>query len=346
MRALAIITLRNEGSFLLEWLAHHRAVGFTDVLAFSNDCQDGTDLMLDRLAEMGWLTHIRNDRHGARGPQWSALRIANDHPLRHKADWILPFDIDEFVNIHLGDGTLAALLYALPEATAIPLTWRFFGNTGVIGITGAPVTETFTRAAPASLSWPWRASLFKTLFRNDGTYAALGVHRPRLPDAARLKQARWFDGSGRPLPDAFRQNRIFSPPGQDNTRLAQLNHYALGSMQDYLLKCDRGRANREGTPYDAGYWIDRNFCDQEDRSILRMKPRLAPLLAELESDSTLAALRCNALRWRHNRVAQLLREESWRSLYGRLLMMQPSRVLTPEQARTIWEHDDSPDGSA
>ena len=45
MRYLAITTLRNECAFLLEWLAHHRAVGFTDFLVFSNDWQDGTDAM-------------------------------------------------------------------------------------------------------------------------------------------------------------------------------------------------------------------------------------------------------------------------------------------------------------
>ena len=58
VRFLAVTSMRNEGAFLLEWLAHHRAVGFTDVLVFSNDCDDGTDAMLDRLAQLGWLTHV------------------------------------------------------------------------------------------------------------------------------------------------------------------------------------------------------------------------------------------------------------------------------------------------
>ncbi len=270
MRVLAILCVRNEGAHLLEWLAHHQAVGFTDFLVFSNDCTDGTDRMLDRLQDMGRLTHVRNDDHGDRGPQWAALKAADRHPLTTRADWILCLDIDEFVNIHVGDGTVSSLLRALPEATAIPLTWRLFGNAGVVEITDAPVTQTFTRAAPAVLHWPWRAALFKTLFRNDGTYAALGVHRPRRPDPARLSDARWVDGTGRPLGDAFRSTRLFSDFGQDNYGLVQLNHYALGSMQDYVLKCDRGRANREGTPLDMGYWIDRNFCAVEDRSILRM----------------------------------------------------------------------------
>ncbi|MDZ4135822.1 MAG: glycosyltransferase family 2 protein, partial [Paracoccaceae bacterium] len=247
MRFLAILTVRNEAAFLLEWLAHHRACGFTDFLVFSNDCTDGTDLMLDRLATMGWLTHIRNQGPHPQGPQWAALKAADRHPLKAAADWILFFDIDEFVNIHAGNRTLPALLATLPEATAITLTWRLFGNAGVIGYTDAPVTQVFTRAAPALLYWPWRAMLFKTLFRNDGSYGKLGVHRPRNPDKTRLATQHWYDGSGCELPAAFHSGRIFSDLGQDHTRLVQLNHYALGTMESYLLKCDRGRANREAS---------------------------------------------------------------------------------------------------
>ena len=58
---LAVITLRNEGAFLLEWLAHHLATGVDHVLTFTNDCEDGTDALLDRLAQMGHVTHVRND---------------------------------------------------------------------------------------------------------------------------------------------------------------------------------------------------------------------------------------------------------------------------------------------
>ena len=58
MKITAVLCVRNEGAFLLEWLAHHRAAGVTDFLVFSNDCDDGTDAMLDRLAGLGWLTHL------------------------------------------------------------------------------------------------------------------------------------------------------------------------------------------------------------------------------------------------------------------------------------------------
>ncbi|MEL6427490.1 MAG: glycosyltransferase family 2 protein, partial [Pseudomonadota bacterium] len=62
MRALIVTTMRNEGPYILEWLAHHRAVGFTDFLVFSNDCDDGTDALLDRLHELGQIVHCRTKK--------------------------------------------------------------------------------------------------------------------------------------------------------------------------------------------------------------------------------------------------------------------------------------------
>ena len=97
-RFLAVLTVKNEGAFLIDWLAHHRAVGFTDILVLSNDCTDGTDAMLDRMQAMGWLTHIRNDGPHPKGPQWSALKLAGKHPLRKVADWLLVLDIDAIPN--------------------------------------------------------------------------------------------------------------------------------------------------------------------------------------------------------------------------------------------------------
>lgn len=336
MRVLAVATVKNEGSFLLDWLAHHKACGFTDFLFFSNDCTDGTDAMLDRLAAMGWLSHVRNDGPHDEGPQWAALKAADRHPLVRAADWVLFCDLDEYVNIHVGNRTVAALLAALPRATAVPLTWRLFGNAGVVGYEDQPVTRVFTRAAPAVLHWPWRAMLFKTLFRNDGSYGKLGVHRPRSPDRSRMADQVWIDGSGDVLPEAFHSGRIFSDLGRDHYTLAQLNHYALGSMQGFVVKSDRGRANRDHSVADLGYWVERNFCTVEDRSILALDS--SALRADLAADRVLGPLHQAAVAWRHARFRALMTEEPWRAFFGRLLMAGPTRVLSPQEARLVWSH--------
>ena len=58
MRILAVTTLRNEAPFIVEWVAHMRAIGVTDLLVYTNDCDDGTDALLAVLAKHGALHHI------------------------------------------------------------------------------------------------------------------------------------------------------------------------------------------------------------------------------------------------------------------------------------------------
>ena len=46
---LIITSMKNEASFILEWVAYHRVIGFTDFLVYTNNCEDGTVEMLERL---------------------------------------------------------------------------------------------------------------------------------------------------------------------------------------------------------------------------------------------------------------------------------------------------------
>lgn len=335
VKITAVLCVKNEGAFLLEWLAHHRVCGVTDFLVFSNDCTDGTDAMLDRLQELGWLTHVRNPGPHPEGPQWSALKQADRHPLVSGADWLLPLDIDEFVNVQVGDRTIPALLSAVPDATAITLTWRVFGNAGVVTYEDAPVTETFTLAAPAVLYWPWRALLFKTMVRNDGAYRKLGVHRPRAPVDERMATQHWADGSGQRLPASFHRGRIFLDVGRDPYRLVQLNHYPLGAVESFVLKRDRGRGVHADTGLDTGYWVERNFSAVEERSILALDSRA--LRDDLRADALLGPLHEAAVEWRHAQFRRLMQEDAWRSLYGQLLMTGPTRVLSRTEAESIWK---------
>ena len=336
MRWLAILCVRNEGAFLLDWLAHHRAVGFTDVLVFSNDCADGTDRLLDRLHALGQLEHVHNPGpYHQRGVQFTALNAAARHPRVRQADWILPLDIDEFVNIHVGDGTIPALLHALPDATAITLTWRLFGNAGEVHYSDHPVPDRFTLAAPEVLRWPWRASMFKTLYANDGTYRAPGVHRPRRPQDSRLGKAAWFDGQGRSLPDRFKTKQMFSPFGRENTRLVQLNHYPLGAMESFVLKAARGRAVHGDDRLGLDYWVERNWCDVEDKSIQKYRPERERIKAELLADPQIAELHASAVAWRHMRFEDLMQQEPYRALFGRLLMTSPTQQVPTATARQL-----------
>ncbi|MGR3676450.1 MAG: glycosyltransferase family 2 protein [Paracoccaceae bacterium] len=336
MRFLAVLTVRNEAAFLLEWLAHHKAIGFTDFLVFSNDCQDGTDAMLDRLETLGQIKHVRNDGpFDQRGIQFTALKTAAKHKLVKQADWILPLDVDEFVNIHTGDGTLTDLLSALPDADAITLTWRLFGSSDKLRFEDRPVTDQFTRCAPEVLFWPWRASMFKTLYRNSGVYRKLGVHRPRSPDEDQLENVRWFDCEGRELDQQFRTKRIFSNFGRPNYKLAQLNHYPLGSMESFVLKAARGRAVHSDHMLDVDYWVERNFNLETDTSISRHAKTRQALVTQLRTDRILSDLHDAAVQWRKTRFSELMQDEPYRALFARLMMTPPTRALNATTAQTL-----------
>ena len=145
---LIVTAMKNEGPFILEWAAYHLSIGFDQFLVYTNDCEDGTDAIWRRLAEMGFGAHEVNDDIKARGVQKTALMRADDHPLTGQAEWLSCLDCDEFLNIQLGDGALDDLLAATPDADVHLISWRRFGAAGRMGYAEGLVTEQFTRAAP------------------------------------------------------------------------------------------------------------------------------------------------------------------------------------------------------
>ena len=59
-RHTLISSVKDEGPFLLEWVAHHLVLGFDRILIASNDCSDGTDRLLAALDGAGYVRHVPN----------------------------------------------------------------------------------------------------------------------------------------------------------------------------------------------------------------------------------------------------------------------------------------------
>jgi hypothetical protein len=51
-KVLIVTTMKNEAPYILEWVAHHLALGVDNILAFTNDFDDGTERLLARLGHM------------------------------------------------------------------------------------------------------------------------------------------------------------------------------------------------------------------------------------------------------------------------------------------------------
>lgn len=339
MRTIVTV-MRNEGPFILEWLAYHRLIGFSDVLVYTNDCEDGSDGMLDCLAEMGLVDHIPNPRSSKKTVQWRALSRANHHPKVRRAEWVYVTDVDEFLCIHPGAGRLDDLFAACPDAAGFAIAWRMFGNNGVIAFEDRPVMEQFTRAAAADMIWPWHAVQFKSLYRPGPELSELGVHRPRGAKAKRPKA--WVDGTGRPMPPY--PGPILPITGPDRYALAQINHYALGSVEGFLVKSARGRPNRSDLPIDLSYWIERNYVEVEDRRILRHASAVAGQIKDwISARPELATYHQRAVAWRHNRIAALRQDPAFAALYASLIQIPASRTLPIAEQHRMLGHPVPPE---
>ncbi|MCX7890002.1 MAG: glycosyltransferase family 2 protein [Rhodobacteraceae bacterium] len=143
-RVLLMSCMRNEGASVLEWFAYHRVIGVDHFLVYTNDCEDGTDLIWRHLQSRGLATHRKNKANGPfrrAKPQTRALIRAMDDPVHADAEWVAFIDVDEFVNIHAGAGQVGDLLAANQHSDCILLNWRLFGCSGRVRGEPGLVTE-------------------------------------------------------------------------------------------------------------------------------------------------------------------------------------------------------------
>ncbi|GFE50712.1 hypothetical protein So717_24650 [Roseobacter cerasinus] len=307
--------MKDEAPYLIEWVAHHLAVGFTDILVYTNDCTDGTDDMLIRLEELGLAHHRRNVIPEGRKPQPSAIKHAQDEPIVQQADWVLLFDADEFLCINYGDGRLDSLLDAAGGANGIVITWRVFGSGGVQDWSRAPVTEQYQHAAPPFWNKGWGV---KTLFRHDPESWRLGIHRPKIK-AKQLKtdfpdRVRWLNGSGLPMEDYFKFRGWRSIRRTVGYDWVQMNHYAVKSVDAYAVRKFRGNVNFKKDKYNADYWALQDRNEVHDTSILRYREARARIAAELLKDPVLNRLHHDALAQVEARLAAFKQTEDYTTL--------------------------------
>lgn len=314
-RITAVSMMKDEAPYLLEWFAHHMAVGFTDILVYTNDCSDGTDAMLMRLEELGLGYHRRNDIPEGIKPQPSAIKYAQAEPIVQKSDWVLVFDADEFLNVKYGDGTLTDLISAAGEAEGIVITWRSFGSGNVVDWSRKPVTEQYQYAAPEIWNKGWGV---KTLFKFDSEHWKLGIHRPKMKrktlETDYPESIHWLNGSGLPMEDYFKYRGWRSIRRTVGYDWVQVNHYAVKSIDAYALRKLRGNVNNKKDKYNADYWSLQDRNEVYEPSVLRHAETRDLILNELLKDKVLSNFHYAALERVEAKLDEIRPTKAYQSL--------------------------------
>lgn len=300
--------MRNEGIFVLEWLAWHAALGFDRIFVVSNDCTDGSDDLLDRLAAHGILTHIRQKVPAGAAPQDAGM----DHVLAACRDagisHVLHIDSDEFLVL---DGTLADLHARTADADVVPIPWRNFGDSGVTEWQpGDLVTQRNTLAEPAPEPG---VTKFKCLFR-VASFARATDHNPleplvenpvvMTPDGAELHNASLYQRKSA----RFRPHELAAA-----ARSAQLYHYAVRSEDCFLMKNDRG--DGQGKLETAKYHLNSQWYQKANRNdvtedkLAAQAPGLRRTIAAWRTDPAVAEAEDRCKSWFVETRARLLTAE-------------------------------------
>lgn len=276
-----VACMRNEGIHLLEWLAYHRVIGFGPVVICTNDCDDGSDRLLDTLAMAGAVTHLANPLPPGTPPQAAGIARAMAHLSTTPAEWLAHLDSDEFLNIAPGAAPVQTLTARAGEAHTIALPWRLFGDNGHQNWPGETLPAfTACQAAidPATVK-------FKSLFR----FRAFASASDHMPTAPVIETPLAVNAAGEPLSSAA----LHGPPRARYQPVATairggavVNHYATRSTDVFLLKNDRGRGM--GPPSDKYHLGSKwhriaNRNDVQDRTILARWPEVAAELARLRT---------------------------------------------------------------
>lgn len=227
-RDIAIVaTARNEGPYLVEWVAHYISLGFDRIFIYTNDNTDGSDILLNIFHKENLITLIKNEVSSSVSPQLKAYEHSI-HLLKElrEFEWVAYFDIDEFLilddkyNHSIYEYMLDMRRHMIgSKPGAIFIHWDWYGSNGAIHYERGLVQERFK-------------------LRKDYGVVKSIVH---LPSISHMDDVHIPDHDLLFINSSFKQawtiNYAVDPIDYGGARL---NHYFQRSFQEFMLKKQRG----------------------------------------------------------------------------------------------------------
>lgn len=267
---LAICAIvKDEGPYLLEWIAYHRLVGVEHFVLFDNGSSDRTGHILSGLARAGIVDHVPWPDI----PHVAAQRPAYIAGLARLADrcrWVAFIDADEFLNPRCGRD-IRAILTDHDTAAGLVVPWRLFGSNGRVHHDDELVVSRFTRRAADA--HPLNRSV-KTIVQAR-LVARPDIHTPSITAGTLVDELGHVAGSqGHPSHHAV----------PDAAKLV-INHYFTKSREEWHRKRTRGQATE---PVDSiarlrpdDHFLTHDINDVEDLDLARHADAIRAEMARL-----------------------------------------------------------------
>lgn len=304
-RILVPTCMKNEGPFILEWLAWHRVVGVTDFLIFTNDCTDGTDQLLDRLDDMGLVHHLPNPALGQEATNFQPVMLRYLPYTREfrEADYVISMDVDEFINIHTGEGRFADLLEATGDFDVLSMSEINHGSNDRLCYERGWLTEQFPGHQSPTPGAKKAHRGVKSITRMSPRVTAVRNHRPDLTE--NFGTVRWLDGSGRMRREFLEDEEANGYDCRGSYDLVTLDHFPLRSLESFLVKMHRGDVVVANKMASNRYWRTRNHHEFTTSDLSHLRAAAKAEYERLLQDKELAALHDAACDAHEARIAAL-----------------------------------------
>ena len=232
MKVALVCIAKNEDNYIKEWINYHKKIGFDDIFIYQNDWR--TDITESNVYKIEF-DGVDKQR-----------KAYNNFILEHKKtyDWAAFFDVDEFIVLK-NHKNIKDFISDYINYPAIGINWVLFGNNNNLNLDGNySVLERFTKRQKqvnqhiksiVNLSFP----------------VSMDVHNPncRIIDTN-------HNSFGGP----------YNKRGNDN--IAQINHYFCKTKDEFIQKCNRGRADSPVFKRTIKEYETLNFNEIDDFSAL------------------------------------------------------------------------------
>lgn len=263
-----LATARNEGPYLLEWIAHYRSIGVEHFFIYSNDNTDGSEALLNALAQAGVITWISNPVPPGRVAQFQAYGHAfGVLPQILDYRWTLVVDLDEL--LFFDQSRFASLPDYLAwqegrPVDAIAFNWVVFGSSGEARWRDAPMVERFGHRMP------YTDHHVKVAVRSG-----LPMHAHPHRAVFDPRQAVVIRGAAG---DVHLHTGDPSLSAQPEESTVWVNHYFFKSAEEFIWKVSRNRGDQpvraRATEMDLDLQFAEMFLQQHTSAAMLPDTRL------------------------------------------------------------------------
>ena len=251
-RTMLATCVHETGPFFLEWLAWNQAIGVSDIVVFSGGSSVETLALLDRLDDLGELTHLPNPvaSKDLGADNSRALEFAKGMPTFRQVDYFFSCDANEFLDIRVGDGTLASLYCAAGDFDALSVSEINHNCNKREFFEDGWVTKQFPMHQTQYPGGRKSRRGVRTIVRISDDVIRIGDRRPEF-HAHRKQPLMWRDGSGVPVREFLEDTNCAEIDCRARYNLAAVNRYENPSLDDYIIRSrniNSGRQNPLNTP--------------------------------------------------------------------------------------------------